>query len=294
MDDIRIFDRSRLKILRDRKARKLHEHDFLFRWAADRIAERLEDIKRDFPITLQIGGRVGNIHWSDKIGDLFTMDHAPAFLKNDGHAVCADEEFFPFKPGSLDLIISNMNAHTVNDLPGALLQFKQSLKADGLFIGAMFGGETLHELRDSLMQAEMTLKNGVSPRVFPFADKQQMGALMQRAGFALPVVDSEILTVTYADMFALLKDLRGMGEMNVIEKRDKQYPGRELFMNAANHYAHNHAEDGRIIASFEIIFLIGWSPHASQQQPLKPGSATKSLAEALETQEFKTQDKAAP
>ena len=121
-----------------------------------------------------------------------------------------------------------------------------------------------------------------------------MGALMQRAGFALPVVDSEILTVTYADMFALLKDLRGMGEMNVIEKRDKQYPGRELFMNAANHYAHNHAEDGRIIASFEIIFLIGWSPHASQQQPLKPGSATKSLAEALETQEFKTQDKAAP
>jgi hypothetical protein len=155
----------------------------------------------------------------------------------------------------------------------------------------MFGGETLKELRNSLMNAELKTKGGLSPRVFPFADKQDMGALLQRAGYNLPVVDSDFVTVTYEHIFKLMKDLRGMGENNIIIERSKVNPGRALFFKAAELYHKEFAEeDGRIPATFEVIFLHGWAPHESQQKPLQPGSAQKRLADALNTQEIKTKN----
>jgi SAM-dependent methyltransferase len=283
--DIIIFDRTRVRRNRDRSLLHLKDHGFLLDWANTHITERLKDVKREFPVALQMGLR-SKLKETAKIGMLIGMDSSE---KMDGLDVCADEEALPFADQSLDLIINTLGLHSTNDLPGALIQIKRALKPDGLFLGALFGGESLMELRESLMAAEIDMKGGASPRIFPFADKPQMGNLMQRAGFALPVIDSEIVTVTYPDMFALLKDIRLMGEGNAIIARDKKYPGREFFARAAAHYAENFSEaDGRIRASFEVIFLIGWSPHASQQQPLAPGSAKTRLADALQTVEIKT------
>ena len=285
-DTIQIFDRRAYGLHRRRTLKKFSEHDFLFSWAEAQLLERLDDIKRNFPLAVQLGGRrTENFDQAlkERAGTqhLVTMD---AF-GSSAH-ILGDEEFLPFNETSLDLVISNLALHSVNDLPGALLQIRKSLKPDGLFIAALAGGETLHELRDCLMHAELELKGGISPRVFPFADKQQMGALLQRAGFALPVVDSDLVTVTYDTLFNLMHDLRGMGESNIIAERSRVNPGKALFMKAAEHYAQAYAEDdGRIKASFEIIFLIGWAPHESQQLPLKPGSAQMRLAEALGTKE---------
>lgn len=206
-------------------------------------------------------------------------------------SIFADEEFLPFANESFDLVLGTLNLHTVNDLPGALLQIRKSLKPDGLFLASMLGGETLYELRQVMTQAEMNTRGGISPRIAPFADKQQMGALLQRAGFNLPVVDSDIITVTYDNIFKLFHDLRYMGEGNAIAARDKTPPGKKLFMEAARLYQEQFAgADGRITASFEIIFLTGWAPHSSQQKPLRPGSAETSLADALSTREIKTGD----
>lgn len=278
-NEIEIFDRSLLQARRTRSALGFSDADFLFQWAKNNLQDRLDVIKRDFKTCLQIGSRGGSI-----IDDAIICDLVDAY----DASVIADEEFFPFAPQSLDLAISALNLHSVNDLPGALLQIKQALKPDGLFIAALFGGETLHELRASLSAAEMELRGGMSPRVFPFADKQDLGALLQRSGFALPVVDSEIVTVTYDNMFKLFADIRSMGESNIIQARDKRYVGKDFFMKAAQHYAENFPEsDGRIVASFEIIFMIGWAPHESQQKPLRPGSAKERLADALSTKETK-------
>ncbi len=261
MDDalknILIFDRDALHQRKRRSAKNFTNHDFLHHWAENQIKDRLQDIKREFKDTLDLP--------------------------------LLSDEYLDCEPSNLDLITSTLNMHSINDLPGLLTQTCRALKPDGLFLAAMFGGETLHELRDSLTQTELKLKGGLSPRVFPFADKQQMGALLQRAGFALPVVDSETLTVTYDNMFALMHELRGMGESNIIRERSRLNPGKAFFIDAAQHYAQHHADpDGRIRASFEIIFLIGWSPHDSQQKPLKPGSAKTRLADALKTKEIKT------
>ena len=262
-ETIEVFDRLALKRTRQRAAKRFEDYTFLHDFVHKQIKERLEDIKRDFE-------RPHNIQHDDFDGDI---------------------ESLGFEPESKDMITSALNLHSINDLPGALLQIRRALKPDGLFIAAMFGGETLYELRESLMRAELSLKGGASPRVFPFADKQQMGALLQRAGFALPVVDSEIITVTYESMFKLMHDLRGMGESNVIGARSRLNPGKAFFMKAAEYYQDNFAEaDGRIKASFEIIFLIGWAPADTQQQPLKPGSAKNRLADALNAQEIKAGD----
>jgi SAM-dependent methyltransferase len=223
---------------------------------------------------------------SDQVRNLVSMDLTG---KAD---IYADEEFLPFADQSFDLVLSSLSLHTVNDLPGALLQIRNALKPDGLFLGAMLGGETLYELRQVLAEAEIVVRNGAAPRVFPFADKPQAGALLQRAGFNLPVIDSEIVTVTYENIFKLMRDLRMMGEGNAILKRDKTFPGKALFMEAARLYQEKFAEsDGRIRATFEIIFMIGWAPHASQQKPLPRGSAQKSLAEHLGTSEISAQEK---
>lgn len=289
-EKIEVFDREDRRKKLKRCRAKLAEHNFLFEWAEKQLSERILDVTKTFPTAIQIGTRNSGDPFSEsnKIENLFKIDIEDA-------QTIADEEFLPLKPGSIDLITSTLNLHSVNDLPGCLLQIKQALKPDGLFLAAMLGGETLYELRESLTQAELKLKNGISPRIFPFADKQQMGALLQRAGFALPVVDSEIVTVTYDNMFKLMNDIRGMGEGNIIQERSRTNPGKALFMEAAQYYAEHFSEpDGKIRASFEVIFLIGWSPHESQQKPLAPGSAETRLADALNTDELQAGEKAAP
>lgn len=283
---IEIFDRARV---RRNRSRYIEEHGFLANWAGTQIADRLQDVNRTFELGLQMGLRAPKNH-GGKVKTMIGMDMSEKLVsKAYAPVICADEEWLPFKDESLDLVINTLGLHSTNDLPGAMIQIRRALKPDGLFLAALFGGESLMELRHSLMAAEIEMKGGASPRVFPFADKPQMGSLMQRAGFALPVVDSEIVTVTYPDMFALLKDLRFMGEGNAILARDKKFAGRALFAKAAELYAKNFSEsDGRIRASFEVIFLIGWAPHASQQKPLAPGSAKTRLADALDTIEIKT------
>ncbi len=226
---------------------------FLHTWAEQQLNDRLTEIRRDFTSPLLLG--------PDTI---------------------IDNEILRAESASHDLISVNLWLHTINDLPGMLIQLKRALKPDGLFMGTMLGGETLHELRHCLQQAEMEIMGGLSPRVAPFADKQQMGALMQRAGYALPVIDSDIITVTYPNLTKLFHDLRGMGDTNMMAARTKHFTPRRLFERTEELYREQFSEPaGKIAASFEIIFLLGWSPHDSQQKPLKPGSAKTRLADVL-------------
>ena len=299
--EIVVFNRAHTRRSRDRAALHFEDHDFLFAWAQRHLQDRLGDIRRDFKKVLQIGARTMPLTSAPTT----IMDVSAKFLSRlrtqdsqSGrfvYTVQAEEEALPFAPQSFDLVTSALSLHTVNDLPGALMQIRHALKADGLFLACLIGGESLQELRASLMHGEMMIKDGLSPRVYPFADRQQVGALMQRAGFALPVVDCETVTVSYPDMFKLMRDLRGMGENNTIAARRVHNPGKALFMEAAKHYAAHFGEaDGRIRATFEIIFMIGWAPHESQQKPLRPGSAQRRLADILGAEEIKAGDIASP
>jgi SAM-dependent methyltransferase len=283
--DIFVFDRKSVRIKRKRAAPHLADHGFLFDWALKQLTHRLEDIKREFPTALQIGLRSQNtLKNRYGIETLYTLDSAPALSPN----ILAEEDLLPFGGNSFDLIYSALNLHTVNDLPGALAQMKHCLKPDGLFIAAMMGGETLYELRSILQQAELETLSGLSPRVAPFADMPQMGNLMQRAGFNLPVIDSEKVTVTYDNIFKLMKDLRLMGENNSLKARYNKFTPRSFFARADELYKQYFSEEnGKITATFDVIFLIGWAPHESQQKPLRPGSAKTRLADALQTTEGK-------
>lgn len=281
---IQIFDRNLRKLRRSKVRKTFESYDFLHKWTDKVLAERLTDINRTFEHAIQLGTLYSapELRKSDKITHFQTLDAEYA-------DIIGDEEALPLKTGSIDLITSILDLHSINDLPGTLIQIRRALKPDGLFLGALLGGETLYELRESLQHAELELKGGISPRVFPFADKQQMGALLQRAGFALPVVDSEIITVTYDNIFKLMHDIRGMGENNIISERNKVNPGKKMFFKAGEYYKTHFVDNSdRLQASFEIIFLIGWAPHESQQKPLKPGSADVRLAEVLDTKEIKT------
>ncbi len=189
-------------------------------------------------------------------------------------------------PESVDLMTSNLLLHAVNDLPGVLLQARRVLKPDGLFLAALFGGETLGELRQSLAAAEIEILGGISPRVSPFADVRDLGALLQRAGFALPVADVERTVVRYRDFARLVADLRAIGETNALAERSRKFLRRDMLRAVVAHYAENFADpDGKLRATFDIVYLTGWAPHASQQQPLKPGSAKARLADTLRTTE---------
>lgn len=282
-NDMFVFDRNKVRQNRNRCASSLDQHGFLIDWSMNQITSRLQDIKRIFPMALQIGCRSNKIDTQEfGIETLYTLDIAEKLSPD----IQADEEFLPFAENSFDIIFSPLNLHTTNDLPGALSQIKRALKPDGLFVAAMLGGETLYELRQIISDAEIKLTNGLTPRIAPFADMQQMGALMQRAGFSLPVIDSEKITVTYDSPFKLMKDLRLMGEGNALIERSKKMSTKEFFAQINSSYLQQHAEDdGRITATFEIIFLIGWSPHESQQKPLRPGSAKMRLSDALKTKE---------
>ncbi len=299
--DVSVFDRRIVQMHRDRAARKFGEYDFLMREIGDRLADRLADVARDFPLALDLGCRKGVLGTllasRGKVGTMIHADLSPAMAKavSNAPAVAADEEVLPFQESRFDLVASLLSLHWVNDLPGALVQINRTLKPDGLFVAAMFGGETLRELRQSLMDAEMETDGGVSPRVSPFADLRDAAGLLQRAGFALPVADSDTLTVTYSDPFALMRDLRGMGETNAVHHRRKTPTRRATLMRAAQLYHDRHADtDGRIPATFQVLYLTGWRPHETQQQPLRPGSATGRLADALGTEERGAGEKAKP
>ncbi len=297
------FDRSLLRRRRERAAARLAAHDFLIREAAERLADRLDDVRRKFPLALDLGCHTGQLGAVLKgrggIEHLVQCDPSPAMARraaaNGQPAIAGDEEFLPFGGGRFDLVMSCLNLHWVNDLPGALLQIRHALKPDGLFLAVLFGLGSLGELRDCLIAAEAELKGGASPRVSPFADARDGAALLLRAGFALPVADVETVSVTYPDALALMHDLRGMGESSALQARSDRYVGRELFARAAALYAQRHADrDGRVPAQFRLLFLTGWAPHDSQQQALRPGSAQQRLARALDTVERKSGEKARP
>ena len=213
-------------------------------------------------------------------------------LAGERLAVVADEEALPFRDASLDLVVSALALQFVNDLPGTLIQIRRALKPDGLFLAAMIGGDSLAELREAFAAAEAEVEGGVSPRVAPFADLRDLGALLQRAGFALPVTDVDRLTVRYASPLALMHDLRRMGAGNALTERRRTPLRRATLRRMLEIYAERFADpDGRIRATFEIVWLSGWAPHESQQQPLEPGSAKTRLADALRTQEISAGEK---
>ena len=298
-----LFDRRLLRRRRDRAASGLAAHDFLIREAAGRLADRLEDVRRRFPIALDLGCGAGELARTlgkrGGVERLVQSDLSLAMVRRaaalGGTSLVADEEFLPFAPESFDLVLSCLSLHWTNDLPGALLQIRRALKPDGLFLAVQFGLGTLAELRDCLLEAESELFGGASLRVSPFADARDGAALLQRAGFALPVADVETLTVTYPNALALMRDLRGMGEANTTLARSKRFAGRDLFARAAALYGERHGDaQGRIAARFRLLFLTGWAPHESQQHPQTPGSASRRLAEALGTVERPAGDAAKP
>ncbi len=296
----RIFDRNLLRQRRDRAAASIGDFDFLLQDVAERLCDRLDVVKKQFPLMLDLGGGHGvlskRLLAREGTQSVISTDISLRMAKQSpALSVVADEEMLPFRFGSLDAIISNLSLQWVNDLPGALVQIRQALKADGLFMAAVLGGESLKELRQSLMQAELNMTGGVSPRVSPFIDLRDMGALLQRGGFALPVVDADIITVDYSSPLKLMQDLRGMGASNATVSRLMKPTRRSVLAEAARLYSEKFATPaGRVPATFQIIYAIGWSPHDSQQKPLKPGTAQVRLADALKTEEKSAGDKAQP
>ncbi len=314
-DAMNVFDRRLVRQRRDRAAGRAERADFLWREVAERLADRLDDVRRSFPVALDLGchdGTLGRLLGArGGIETLVQCDLSPAMARaaaagSAGRpalapdavrrpALAADEEALPFAPASFDLVLSVLSLHWTNDLPGALIQIRQALKPDGLFLGALLGGETLTELRGALMQAELELAGGASPRVSPFAELRDAGGLLQRAGFALPVADRDRITVTYPDALALMAELRAMGESNAVWARPRRPTRRAVLLRAAEIYRDVHADsEGRLPASFEVLYLTAWAPHASQQQPLRPGSAQARLAEALGAEETSAGEKAGP
>ncbi len=264
-----IFDHALLRQRLQRAARA--PADFLLHRCIDDVLDRLAAIKRPF---LKIIDVLTPVPLNPSSLPGARLDHI-GFDTLQGEALGA-----PSPP--YDLAISLLGLQFINDLPGFMVQIRQALKPDGLFLAAMIGGQTLHELRTALNEAEAEISGGASPHVSPFADIRDMGALLQRAGFALPVTDIDSLTVRYADMFALIRDLRAMGATNTLFARSRKPLKQAVFLRAAQIYAQRFSDaDGRIRATFEIIWLSGWVPDASQQKPLRPGSAKMRLADAL-------------
>ena len=265
-----LFDRALLRA-RQRRALRGGPATFLLDRVIEDMADRLQAVTRDF---------------SD-VADIWTPNAAVrevlgAHLKSNQHVDVGDAEILPLQPESLDLAVSALAFQFVNDLPGVLAQIRRALRPDGLLLAAMIGGDTLTELRQCFAAAEAECEGGVSPRVAPFADLRDVGSLLQRAGFALPVTDVDSLVVRYDNAFALMQDLRRMGATNVLIERRRAPTRPATMMRMAQIYAQRFADsDGRIRATFDIIWLSGWAPHESQQKPLRPGSAKTSLEAAV-------------
>src|SRR5665213_1748513 len=285
----RLFDRDLHRLRLNRAARGFAHAGFL-KWAAtEDLAARLAAVNRSFAIAVDLGARDGAFaraladgEAAGKVGFLAQADLSAAMLSGrPGARLVADEERLPLKEASVDLIVSALALHWANDLVGTLIQIRRALKPDGLFLASLLGGATLTELRQALLEAEIELSGGAGPRVSPFADAGDMGALLQRAGFALPVVDVDRLTVRYDHPLRLIADLRAMGETSVLVERPTAGLTRAVLARAWEIYIERFGANGRVAATFEIVTLTGWAPHPAQQKPLKPGSARMRLADAL-------------
>lgn len=283
-----IFDHAhRMRLRRRAACGDFSAHDFLFREAADRLADRLDDMTGQFPLAVELGSRSGELHEVlAGRGGIETLLQAESCVelaaRNQGLRVVCDEEFLPFALERFDLALSVLGLSAVNDLPGTLVQLRHALKPNGLLLAMVYGGQTLRELRDVLTRATLEIEGGAAAYVWPFIDVRDGGGLLQRAGFALPVVDSETVTASYEHLFALMHDLRGMGEGNVLVARRRHFAKRAVFLRAAELYQQDYADaEGRITATFELVTLTAWTPHASQQKPARRGSGKVNLGEAL-------------
>ena len=292
-----IFDRRLLRV-RYRRAVAAGPETFLLDRVAEDLSERLGAVLRRFDLVLDLGTPGDALRTAlANVSSVGSVIAARAALpsSNTGTAgfVVADEEALPFRSAAFDLVVSALSLQFVNDLPGALVQIRRVLKPDGLFVAALAGGDTLTELRQSFAAAESEIEGGISPRVAPFADVRDLGALLQRAGFALPVTDVDRITVRYGSVFGLMHDLRRMGATSALIDRRRVPLRRATLFRMAEIYAERFADpDGRLRATLEIVWLAGWAPHPSQQQPLKPGSARARLADALGTREISSGEKA--
>jgi SAM-dependent methyltransferase len=287
-----IFDRRLLRV-RQRRARLLKPATFLLDRVASDFGDRLSAVLRKFDVAVDLGTP------SDAVRRVLAANNDIGIVvaaglggDDDGLRISADEEALPFAEGSLDLVVSALALQFVNDLPGTLIQIRRALKPDGLLLAALIGGDSLTELRSAFAAAESEVESGISPRVAPFADVRELGGLLQRAGFALPVVDSDRVTVRYDSALALMRDLRRMGATNILHERLRTPLKRSTLERVMAIYADRFTDaDGRVRATFEIIWLSGWVPHESQQKPLKPGSAAQRLADALGTTELPAGEK---
>ena len=288
-----VFDRT---LVRQRIARAVRGTfaSFLVDRAATELSGRLSAVTRDFPDAIDIGTPTESAAaLLLAAGRARTVLRIAPALAAPGRvpAVIGDAEILPVRPGGFDLAVSLLSLQGANDLPGALLQIRRSLRPDGLFLGCLFGGETLTELRQSFAAAEEEVSGGASPRVAPFAEVRALGGLLQRAGFALPVADLDSVTVRYGSVFPLMADLRAMGLTNALAARSRTPLRRATLLRMAAIYAQRFADrDGRVRATFDTVWLSGWAPHESQQQPLRPGSARRRLADALGTRELTPDD----
>ncbi|MFZ4540509.1 MAG: methyltransferase domain-containing protein [Rickettsiales bacterium] len=271
-----LFDRARLRKRRLRAAAHFAQADFLWHEATARAEESMSYIARSFPRILAFGGHALSVAPGT------TIIHAALAPMGITPTLIADEECLPFTESSFDAVISLLTLHWVNDLPGTLAQIHRILKPDGLFLAILPGGETLRELRSVLATTESEQCGGVTPRVAPFLDVRDGGALLQRAGFALPVADSELFDVSYPHLFALMDDLRKSGEVNMLQQQVQHFTPRNFFTDAAARYAAQHSDaENRITATVEFITLTGWKPSATQQQPAQRGSGKMSLKDIL-------------
>jgi SAM-dependent methyltransferase len=289
-----IFDRRLLRARRVRAA-ALEPATFLLERVADDLAARLSAVLRGFDVAVDLGTPGDQVRraLAGRVGAIVAAGPIAAELVGARLAVVADEEALPFRDGSLDLAVSALALQFVNDLPGTLIQIRRALKPDGLLLAAMIGGDSLAELRAAFAEAEAEIEGGMSPRVAPFADLRDLGALLQRAGFALPVTDVDRITVRYPSALALMHDLRRMGAGNALVERRRTPLRRATLRRVLENYAERFADaDGRVRATFEIVWLSGWVPHDSQQQPLRPGSAKARLADALGARELSAGEKA--
>jgi SAM-dependent methyltransferase len=286
----RIFDSLAYRLRRARAVR-LDGDVFLAREAAGQLAERLAAINRRFTLALDSHSRAATFPLLQPFAERWVRT---GFAWDKPSAI-ADEETAPFADGSFDLATSVLSLHAVNDLPGALVQIRRALKPDGVFVAALFGGETLRELKIAFAAAEAEILGGATPRVAPFADVRDLGGLLSRAGFALPVADVERTIVSYRDLPRLFADLRAAGETNVLAGRSAKFLSPRLLEAVGREYAARFSDsNGRFTATFDIVFLTGWAPHESQQKPLAPGSAKTRLADALDTKELPSGEKPRP
>lgn len=299
--DTAVFDRAVVRAHRERAAR-FGTAEFLYEQAAADLCERLAGINRTFETALIVGSRRGEmakrLRQTGHQGAVFQGDFSLAMAKVARHAqddspvLVFDEEFVPLVDHGLDLILCPLTLHWLNDLPGGLVQLSRTLRPDGLLLASLFGGQTLRDLRAVMLEVELQLMGGASQRTSPVLDLRDAAGLMQRAGFALPVADTEILDVTYESAAGLLSDLRTMGETSALLRRDRRVPPRAFWPMVVDRYDRKFtSSDGRVSAQFEVITLTGWRPHESQQKALRPGSAQSSLAARLGTIEHGSGEK---